>query len=458
MSIVSGIGLTSGIDYNQLITNLMAIERRPVELLQAEQTSYNDKISAYNTLSTKLSTLEDAVNQLKSTSNFYVKTASVSDSTIIDATASNSASPGVYTIEPNSGTNDIQLASVDRRTGKTSSSSSTAVVNNSGNSQTFEYTYEGTTRTLSIADQATLEDLRDAINNDPGNPGVTASIINVADNDYRLLLTGKDTGSANTITITDNTTLTGFTDSDFTASNATDAKFRIGGVDITKSSNTITDVIPGVTFTLKAGSTSSVTITVNNDLDTIKKNIEDFVNAYNGVLSYISSNSQYDTNTHTGGPLAAESTAMEIGNRLKTIASSRVSAAPSDLGTLAQIGITTDYETGQLTIDSSTLDEKISTRLDDVATLFTDSTNGIGNQFYNYVTGLTDSVNGLITIKTNGLQSSVTRISDDISQLNDRLSRTEEDLRTRFAALEAMLTQMSSQSSYLSRLGTQIQA
>ncbi|GBE02452.1 flagellar hook-associated protein 2 [bacterium BMS3Bbin06] len=452
MSVISGIGLTSGIDYNKLISSLIELQRQPVYRLQSRQSDYNNKISAYSTLSSKLSSFQSAADNLRNTANFYAKTASVSNSTVLDAATSNSASSGIYTIDPHSVAGKIQLAAVDRRTGTTSFTSTTDVVNNTGASQTFEYTYAGTTSTLTIADQTTLEGLRDAINNDTGNPGVTATVINVGTSDYRLVLTGRNTGSSNTVAVTANTTITGFSDSDFTASTAQDAKFRIGGVDITKSSNTVSDVIPGVTLTLKAESASAVTVTVNNDTDTIRQHIEDFVNAYNEVVDNISNNSQYDTKTHTGGPLNGESTARAIKSRLSNIVTSRVAGLPQDLRTLAQIGISTDYHTGHLSIDSATLNDKLTTRLDDVANLFTDSTSGIGNKVYDYTDSVTNSIDGTVTIRTKGLQSNVTGIADDITDLEARLTLVEEDLRKRFASLEAMLTGMSSQSAFLSNL------
>ncbi len=452
MSIISSIGVTSGIDYNQLISGLLELERQPIYRLQNRQAEYNEKISVYNTLTSKLNTLKDAMDKLRNSTNFYEKTASVSDDTVISATASNSASAGIYTIEPHSVAGKIQLAAVDRRTGTTSFTSSTDVVNSSGVTQTFEYTYNGTTRTLSVADGSTLEDLRDAINSDSGNPGVTATIVNVGTSDYRLVLTGQDSGSTMTITITANTDLTGFSDTDFTAHTAQDAKFRIGGVDVVKSSNTVSDVIPGVTFTLKAESTTSVTITVNNDIDTIRQNIEDFVTAYNDVVDYIDANTAYDVTTRTGSPLTGESTPRNIMTRLQDIVTARVGSNPEDLRTLAQLGITTDYETGHLEIDSATLEEKLTTDLSDVETLFDDQTSGIAYEMYSYIDDVTDSTSGSITIRVDGLENSVADISDEITEMQDRLTILEENLRRQFAALESLLTEFNAQSSFLTNL------
>ena len=454
MSIVSGVGLTSGIDYNSIINKLIEVERIPVKMLEARKDAYNDKITVYNDLDSKLESLMNAVDKLRTSTKFYEKTASVSDDTIINATVSNSAAAGMYVIEPHSVAGKIQLASADRRTGITSFSSTTDVVNNSGGDQVFEYTYGGSTVTLTITDGTTLEELRDAINNDTDNPGVTATIINVGTSDYRLVLTGKDTGSANTITITSNTTLTGFTDSDFTASSAQDAKFSIGGIDVVKSSNTFSDVIPGVTITLKSESTSSVSITINNDVDTIQQNIEDFVSAYNDLVDYIDAKTEYSTLTNTGEELADETIPDRILSRLKSILTSRVSGQPEDLRTLAQLGITTDYQTGHLEIDSSTLTDKLTNDLDTVEALFTNSTDGIATELYDYLDDVTDSTSGTIATRIDGLEDLISDIDDDITDMEEHLSNMEERLRKQFAALESMLTEMNNQSAFLSRLFT----
>lgn len=457
MSIVTSVGLNSGIDYEKLISGMLELARQPITRLEDKQSAYNEKISVYGILSSKLSTLKSTIDKLRTSSNFYVKTCSVSDSTILDASANSDAIVGVYLIEPHSTAGKIQLASSDRRTGTSVVTSPTSVINGSGSNKVFEYTYAGTTRTLTIADQTTLEGLRDIINNDSDNPGVTASLLQVSTNDYRLVLTGKDTGASNTITITSNTTLDGnngtvdFRNTAFTSSTAQDAKFRIGGVDITRNSNTITDAIPGVSFTLKKESTGSVTISVANDITHIRQNIQSFVDAYNDVVSYVSSNSDYDITTKTGGPLFGESTPKSVLNKLRSIITSRVTGLPEDLRTLSQIGISTNRD-GTIALNTTTLDSKLFTNLQGVADLFTDSTNGIANQVYDYIDTVNDPIDGSITIKIDGLESIVEDISDEITELEEELNRTEENLRRQFASLEALLGNLTSQGAFLTNL------
>lgn len=453
MSIIAGVGPSSGINYDDLITNLLKLERQPIDRLQSRQTTYNNKISAYNTLSTKLSALKSAADHLRTTSNFYARSASVSDTTVLDATASSSAAAGNYTIAAHSVAGKIALASEEKEV-HSGVAASTTVVNNSGSDKVFQYTYATTQRTLTVVNGTTLEGLRDLINSDTSNPGVTATILNDGSS-YRLVLTGNDAGSTKTITVDSGTTLDGtnsttdFRSSTFTQTKtASDAKLRVDGVDISSSSNTITNVISGVTITLKKESTSSVTLSITNDTATISKNVQSLVSAYNDVVSYISSNSTYDTKIHIGGSLYAESTARGIIGRLQNIIISSVSGLTLD--TLSQIGISTNRD-GTLSVNTSTLNAKLSSDLTNIASLFTD-TNGIGNMIYNYTDDATKSITGTIAVKVGGLKKTVNDISSNITNLEQKLTISERNLRNKFASLESLLGSMSTQGQFLSNV------
>jgi flagellar hook-associated protein 2 len=449
-------GVISGIDYNELIDKLLEIKRQPINILEDKKADYNEKINSYSDLSSKLSTLKSAVDKLKTTSNFYVKDVSVSDSTVLDATVSNSASVGNYTITVT--TLASEEKEVHNGTGLTSSSD---VINNSGTDKVFQYTYAGTQRTLTVADGTTLEGLKNLINDDSNNPGVIATIVNDGTN-YRLIITGRDAGATNTITIDSGTTLDG-TDStvDFTAASftetktAADADFTVDGLQIRRSSNSISDVIEGVTFTLKKES-SSATISVTADTEEIKDQIISFVNAYNDVVEFISTNSAYDSVTGESGILSGEGTARNIQNKLRDIVTSSVSGLSGELSMLAEIGITTDYETGKLEIDSSELDEKLASNLDDVAELFNDSTNGIAVQIFDYITDVTSAVDGSITLRKEGLQDIIENIEDTIRNMEYRLEKTEDDLIRKFTSLETLVSSFNTIGNFLTNFSITI--
>ncbi len=448
MSVIASVGLSSGINYDQLITSLLNIQKQPLYRLQNKQAGYNDKISVYNELSAKLSTFKGAADTLKSGSGFYAKTSSVSDSTVLDATVSNSAATGNYSLS-------ITTLASEEKEVHSGVASSTTVVNDSGADQSFQYTYAGTQRTLTVTDGTTLEGLRDLINNDTGNPGITATILNDGSS-YRLVLNGDDTGSTNNITIDSGTTIDGvnttvdLTSTAFTETKtASDASFSVDGVSMTRSSNIVTDAMTGVTLTLKDA--GSATLSVTNDTDTIRGNVQSFVDAYNDIVSYVSANSNYNATTHAGDPLFGESTSRHILSRLSNIITSRVSGLPEDLRALSQIGVSTNSD-GTISLDTATLGTKLSSDLGGVENLFTDSTSGIAVQLYSYINDATDSIDGAVTIRINGLGSLVGDISDDITALEAKLSRTEESLRRQFSALEALLSGLTSQGAFLTNL------
>ncbi len=442
-------GLSTGVDYNELIEKLIEIKRRPIQILESKKSSYNDKLSSYGELSSNLSALKSSAEKLKTTSSFYVKTASVSDEDVLDASATGTASSGNYSISVTS------LASEEKQvhngTGLTASSD---VVNNSGSDKTFQYTYAGTQRTLSVADGSTLDDLRNLIIDDSDNPGVNATVVNDGTN-YRLIITGNDTGAENTISVDAGTTLDGnggtvnFTAGAFEEKKtAKDADFTVDGLQISRSTNAIGDVIEGVTLNLKTENSSAI-VSVSADNDAIKEQIEGFVTAYNDMMSFFSTNMSYDSETEESGALSGESTARNIQNRLRSIISGSVQGLSGSLSVLAEIGITTDYETGNLKINSSILDTKLGSNLDDVADLFKDGTNGIATQIHKYISETTSSVDGAITLRKDGLQDVIDNIADTIKGMEYRLDKAEVDLVRKFTALETTVSSFNTIGNFL---------
>jgi flagellar hook-associated protein 2 len=448
-------GLSTGLDYNDLISKLIEVKRKPIEILENKKSTYSDQMSSYSELSSKLSDLQSTADKLKFSYNFYVNTASVSDDTVLDASASGNASVGNYSVSVTT------LASEEKEAhngaGLTSSSD---VVNSSGSNKVFQYTYAGTQRALDVADGTTLEGLKNIINNDTSNPGVTASIVNDGTN-YRLMISGDETGATNTITIDAGTTLDGTGSTvDFTASSfvenksAADADFTVDGLQISRSSNSVSDVIEGVSINLKKEG-SSATVTVAADNESIKEQIEDFVSSYNEIMSFLSTNMAYDEATGERGILSGEGTARNIQNRIRDIVSTSVSELSGSLSTLAEIGITTNYKTGNLELNGSVLDAKLGSSLDDVADIFKDSTNGIATQIYSYISDITSTIDGPISLRKDGLKDIIKSITDTINNMEFRLEKTEDDMVRKFTALEKLVGNYNAIGSYLSNFSTQ---
>jgi len=446
-------GLMSGINYTDLISKLMELKREPIYRLESKKSSYNDKINVYNTFSTKLSTLKGTADDLRTSTNFYEKTASTTDSTVVTASATNSAAVGTYSI---SITNLAYAHSITHQTGL-SNKNTTTVLAQGG---IFKFTINGETKTITASSDLTLEGLASEINSQTytGTVKVEATVVNTgtdASPSYKLVLTSNTTGAQYGITINQDDSTLDLDTNPQTLQAAQDASFSVNGLSITRSSNTVSDVITGVTLTLKKAS-SSATVTVANDIDSIKAKVEAFVGAYNEVISYVSANSTYDIVTHVGGPLNAESTSRLIVDRLSNIVTDKVSGLPDDMNALSHLGISTDYKTGRLSIDSTTLSNKLTSDLTDVANLFTTSGTGIANQIYDYIDGLTKSGAGAISVRIKGLEDLVADISNDIKNLEDRLAKEEEILTRQFVALESLLSELTSQGAFLTNWVTKL--
>jgi len=202
----------------------------------------------------------------------------------------------------------------------------------SGGSATLVYTYGGTQRTITTTAETTLEDLRDLINNDSMNPGVTASIIEYevdATHIYHLVLNGQDTGSSNTITIDAGTTLDGtggtidFTSSTFTEiKTAQDAQIRVDGYPaadwMTFSSNTVSGAIPGVTLNLIT-TTAGETISVNRSTADLRTDLGNLAAMYNGLAMSVDKYAGYDEAAESGGIFQGDPMITGILSRIRAL-------------------------------------------------------------------------------------------------------------------------------------------
>ncbi len=234
----------------------------------------------------------------------------------------------------------------------------------------FVYTYNGVSRTITTTASSNLGGLRDLINNDASNPGVTASILEYeadASHKYHLVLSGNDSGSDYAITIEASTTLSGFTPgANWTQTQAAqDARFRVDGYPadpnwIERSSNSVSDVIDGVTLTLLDAGT--VTVNLNRDTSRLKSDLENLVGVYNGLADTIDSSSGYDSATDTAGVLIGDSGLKTLLYSIRSSLTGSLSGFENGLDSYtlpSQIGIEIDRD-GQMSIDYTVLDEALS--------------------------------------------------------------------------------------------------
>lgn len=457
MPTISFGGLGNGLDFGRVVDQLVKVAQLPVDRLTKKRTDLNTKLTDLTTVSTKVAAFQSAAEALRLSTSFDKTTASVTDSTVLSVSASASGTSGIYSIRV------VQLAQshqIVSKAAKAVSSETADIV--SGGSATFTFQVgSGANQTVNLGSTATLTDLRDQIN-DLG-AGVTASLINTgteATPSYRLALSSNNTGSDNAITIVaDDTDLdlvngsgTGGID---TLSAAQNAEIQIGDqsldpLTIERSSNTISDAIPGLSLTLtKTTGTETVQVSLSQDVNAVKTNIKALATAYNEVVKFINERTTYNVTTKQGGVFFNESSARTVMAQLRAALSSSVSGATA-YTSVGQIGFKTERD-GTITVDDGQLTTALSTNYSAVKALFANqgTATGLAQSVVSAVDALNDVVGGALTLRKNGLTGEISRIGDDIVRQEDALSRYEERLRRQFAALDGLVRQLQGQSSFL---------
>lgn len=363
---MGGFGLQVGsLDVSSLVSQLMWVERAPVRQLDSRISSYQSKIDAYNKLNSNLSELLSSLGDLNDAEVFSSKSTTSSDESTLTASASGSAAQGTYQIQVDRLALYDNFASDDRF-----STSSDTIGTGS-----FDLVVDGATYSIAVdSSNNTLDGLRKAINAS-GAP-VNAGIIYDGAG-YRLTVTSEESGSANAISVANNTlTLSdGSTPlslsrtHDIADVSELDASFTVNGLAVTSSSNQADDVIEGVTVNLKNASAANVTLTVTNDKEAVKGKIEAFVNSYNKAYQFLNSQFEVVGTNGRAGTLAGDSTVRAIQSQLGSVVSGAISGLSGNLVTLGSVGIELQND-GTLSVNSSDLDDVLDSSFDDIAGLF----------------------------------------------------------------------------------------
>lgn len=469
---ISSTGIGSNLDVKTIVSQLMATEQGTTTALNNKQTSFNAKLSAIGTLKSALSTLQQSAQTLNLSSTFSTVTASVADTTALNASVTSATSAGSYNIEVQSLAQSQKLLSTgyDNKTDVVGSGTLTIDVGTYSSAGSPPVTFSANSavaqQTITIdSSNNTLEGIRDAINN--ANGAVTATIINDGSK-YRLALTSKDSGAANAVKIGvaesggaglaqlayDGTTGGG-------ASNLTqnvaaqNAVIKVDGVSITKSSNTITDAIQGVTLNLTKAMASGTTtkLTLTHDTAAASTAIHSFVDSYNAVNKLIADSTAYNVATGTGSVLTGDSTLRTIQNQLRNALSNVIPGAPNGLAALSDAGVSFQTD-GSLAINATKLAAALADPQKDMSRLFTtsaDGTIGFGSRINtlvsNMIFGKTATLNGRI----DGINTSIKTIQNRLAAESIRLQAVQKQYNAQFSALDTMVASMTKTSTFLTQ-------
>ena len=393
MGISTSVGLASGLDVDAIVTSLMNVEKKPLTALATQKTTYQSKISAYGTLKSALSTFQTAVNNLSTASKFNAQTVKSGDPSVFTATASGSATVGNYAVTVSQLAQAQKIATAGFGSAYDVVGTGTMTIafgtyDSTGNTFTANADKAPTNITISSANN-TLAGVRDAIN--ASGAGVTAAIVNDGTTN-RLVITSKDSGEVNSLKITttdsdgnnldaaglsqlayDPTATAGAGNNMTQKQVAKNAKLNIDGIDIVKSSNTVSDAIDGVTFNLlKESGGSAVSLDVTRDEASVKASVTAFVDAYNTLNTKLRSLTNYSApNSAANGPLLGDATARSVTSQIKSVLTSVIGTTGS-ITSLSQIGVGFKAD-GTLGLDATKLDKSIADNFGDIAKLFTSS-------------------------------------------------------------------------------------
>jgi len=436
MSIQIG-GLATGLDTNELITELLRIERKPIERLEREQSYLKSRLDAFTKFDSKLKGLLEKAEGLASYDDIAANKAEAASEEYFSVSASASAEQGDY---------NINVVSLARREKEVSQGFADINAGEFGTG-TLSFTVGGESVDIAIDDtNNSLGGIRDAIN--AAGAGVSASIINDGDpdNPYRLVLTADEAGTAVEATAS----LSGgtFASPLFTQTQqGTQAHIKVDGIDIYRNSNSITEAIPGVTIDLlkpHTDATETTGVQVDLDVDAVEKKVKDFVTAYNDVVNFISDQSDSSWGRDSGLHMPMRRLQSMIGSAL---------GGDNSIQVLSQLGISTQKD-GTLKVDGTVLKGAISDDLDGVVGLFAGSaaTEGLSAKLVDYLESVTDRSDGILASRKTATDSGLRRLDSQIERQEARLEQREETLRAQFTAMEQLVSSMNATSSYLSQL------
>ncbi|NDL62594.1 flagellar filament capping protein FliD [Acerihabitans arboris] len=464
MATISSLGVGSNLDLSTLLDTLTTNEEKRLTPITDKQTSYNAKLTAYGTLTSALETFTTATEALTDSSVFTEKVASTHDAftTEVDADAVS----GSYSISV------TQLAAAQSLTSSQTFSDTTSLIGTSGSTDRSISIQVGTATAVSVSltdAQTTLAGVRDAING--AKAGVTASIIQSGDSSYQLVIQSDSTGETSemNISVTGDDTLNGIigyssteadADSTYTSGMsesvaAQNAKLTVNGTAVERSSNTISDVPQGVTLTLTSTTSSTQNLIIRQSATSSTKAVEDWVSAYNTLLTTFDTLSSYTAVTSgedqdtSNGALLGDSVLRSVKSQIKNLVSSAQSSDTFQV--LNQLGVTLNKD-GTLTTDEATLVKNLADNPTAVSDFFVGDgkTTGLATQLSSVVHAFTDD-DGTISDASDNIDSILDKLGDQYTQVQNSIDTVVARYKKQFTALDVLVASLNSTSDYLTQ-------
>lgn len=430
-----------------LVEQLIYIDSAPIRNNETKIKALNSKKDLINSINTQVSSLQTAAEDLYKALSSPSKTITESKEGIASVTISDNNFAGNIEL-------DVKQLATSTSVGGDKFEGAIGI------NGSFKISIGETELTVEVSEKDTIKSIRDKINSNK-DFGASASII-----DGRLVLTSKETGESN-FTFEDNDGILnkiGITQDDGSAKNilqkGQNALFNVNGIDIEHKSNSVEDVIDGVTLNLK--DIGKVSMKIEEDVDSLYESVEKFIETYNKTLSMISTELKKE-----GGPLRGDSTLNKLKSDLRNAMSSKGGGLYSLLSNIGIEFSSTNYgKDAQLEIkDKDKLKEALSKNKQDVLELFVQDNNDNGkldsndggllgtlNNYLELATSTSSSSKGLFKIKIESIENSIKSLEDRNVRLQSSIDKKRAIYEKQFLYMDTYIERMNSQLTGLSSM------
>lgn len=457
---ISSAGVGSGLDVNSIVTQLVAIEKQPLQPLQSKASVLQTQLSLYGTIKSQVSALGDAADVLARASGWTAQTATSSNAAAVSVTASASASTSTFSLSvtqmARAQTTASMNVAVDAALGAPAELGTLNM--DLGSWATGSFVAIGSPVSVAINGTDTLTTAAAKIN--AANTGLTATVLRSGGQE-RLAFQSSTTGELAGFRIAsagfsglNSLSFTGLSNPAQSASgmvlgqSGLNAAVSLNGVTIDSATNTLSNVVPGLTLQLQQVTSAPVQITVAQDQAAIQKNIQTLADAYSTLNKTLANATRYVPGG-ASGPLQGDSTTVGLQNLMRSIVGS--SSTGSTYSRLSEVGLEQQAD-GSLKLNTS----KLTTALGNVSNLknlfatdnSSSTTNGFGFKLRDFSRGLV-KFDGTVATKSTALQGAISRNGAEQDRVTQRAARVETQLRKQYSDLDATMAKMNALGSYV---------
>ena len=463
---ITSVGIGSGLEVEDIISKLVALEKKPLEGLQAKAEKIQTKVSSYGEIKSLVSTLQDAASKLALDSGWNTLAVKSSKESAVSVSVSGIAAATSFSVGVQKLAQSQSTVSTAISAGGSIGSGQLTLELGSWNAGVFT---AGTAAAVNVTVGATDTLAQVAAKINDSGSGVVATVLSDASGD-RLMLRSKETGAVSGFRITtadddgNNADNGGLSRLNFDLSQPTvgmaantyqaaqDAVATINGITVTSAKNQLVNAVPGLTISLNevtaTGADALITTTV--DKEAMTKNIQEFVDAYNAVNTFLSTATKYDSETKTAGDLQGDSTAVGLRNSLRSVLTANGTSG-NVFNSLSDIGITMGRD-GNLTVNGSKLSTSLGD-LENVKKLFIQrnddgTSTGLAARMKSYVGDLL-AFDGQLNNKTDALGRESDRNLSEQDKVNDRATLAEARLRKTYTALDVKMGTLQALANYM---------